>query len=191
MEEILQDVLTELDCSTSLEHNLLKIEAVENFSLDTSWDQTIREYFISSNIVNFLHTYFSDAVFSDKEDLTFTAEDKDNSDFNLIFNYVFKIVYYVIVSYFLFFSLPVSGLKMPEKFYAHKELSSSLFSFNQSYVYFKVYMPLEDCKINFMYKKLSDNEANFKKGSVYVVPYTLCNNISSIKGRHLIFDFSV
>jgi hypothetical protein len=190
METALQSFLDELKVSTSPTCNLLKLEIQENFSYKSFFDQSIREYSISSNLIDFLSIYFSDDIFSGSDSIEFTENDRVNSDFKLLFEYLFKLVYYVVVLYFLFFSLPTTNLKPPSKFKAFKVVSSSIFCFDQSYVYFKVFLPLEDCEADFMYKSSSDNNIVFKKNNLYVIPFTICNNISSIRGRHIIFEFS-
>ena len=191
MEEVLQQLLDELECPTSSKHSLLKINVTENFSYNDFNDQTLREYFIPPSLTNFLSTYFSLDLFSENCDLIFTEEDRINSDFNFVFVYLLSLVYHTITLYFLFFSLPVSNLKLPSKFQAFKTNSSSVFSIEQSHTYFKIFLPLEDCDIAFMYKTPLLEEAKLKKNSLYVVPFTICNNISYIKGRHLTFEFSL
>lgn len=191
MDELLQELLSALECPTSLRHSLLKIDVTENFSYDDFNDKTIREYFIPPSLVNLLFSYFSTSVFSDDNCVTFTEEDKVSSDFNYIFQYLFSIVYYTIIRYFLFFSLPTDNLKFPQAFKVFKSISSSLFDFKQSHVYFKLYIPLEDCDVSFMYKSPFTEGPEFKKNSLYIIPYTICNNIDHIKGKHILFEFSL
>lgn len=190
MEEFLSLFLKDLEQPTSPSHSSLRVCLEEDFDIPLTVDSSLRSYKVSSSLIDFLHHYFSTELFGEDIQIEFTEEDTNQSDFKVIFKYLFDVIYLAITYYYLFFNLPVNNLKVPDKFIAYKTESSSLFSFVESHIYFKVFIPLEDCFVSFMYKNIEKSSVCFERDKVYVVPFTLCNNISSFKGTHLVFNFS-
>jgi hypothetical protein len=190
VETLLNRFSDELGYHTSQSHSLLSISLEENSEVSICDDNSLKAYHLPPVLISFLSEYFSEELFEDASSIDFTEEDKDHSDFKVVFQYLFNIVYLCITSYYLSFNLPVCNLQVSEKFIAYKTDSSSLFSFLDSHVYFKVFVPLEDCHASFMYKNTEQNFVCFKKNNLYVVPFTICNSISCLKGTHLVFNFS-
>jgi hypothetical protein len=190
MEDFVSRFLKDLEHATSPTHSSLRVCLDEDFDIPITVDSSLKSYKVSSSLIDFLHHYFSTELFGEDIQIEFTEEDKNQSDFKAIFKYLFDVIYLATTYYYLFFNLPVNSLKVPDKFTAYKTESSSLFSFVESHTYFKVFVPLENCYVSFMYKNLEKSSVCFEKDKVYVVPFTLCNNISSFKGTHLVFNFS-
>ena len=191
MEDFVSRFLKDLEHATSPTHSSLRVCLDEDFDIPITVDSSLKSYKVSSSLIDFLHHYFSTELFGEDIQIEFTEEDKNQSDFKAIFKYLFDVIYLATTYYYLFFNLPVNSLKVPDKFTAYKTESSSLFSFVESHTYFKVFVPLENCYVSFMYKSPFTEGPEFKKNSLYIIPYTICNNIDHIKGKHILFEFSL
>lgn len=188
MDSLVQAFLDEISLPTSKNNSILNLLPPHSIKHICSDDTTICEYKIPSTLIDFLDTYFCSELFGEDKNLCFSEEDKSESDFKYIFQYLEDYLYVILVTYFLSYNLPVSHLKLLKEFIVYKERSEHRFIFDKSHIYVKLFIPLEDCLISFTYKNLSDNNLILKRDRAYVVPYGLSTSIESIKHKHIVFD---
>jgi len=188
MDSLVQAFLDEISLPTSKNHSILNLLPSTGVKHICSDDTTICEYKIPSTLIDFLDAYFCSELFEEDKSLCFSEEDKNESDFKFIFQYLQDYTYVLLTTYFLSYNLPVSHLKLLKDFIVCKEKSEHRFLFDSSHIYVKLFIPLEDCLISFTYKNLSDNNLILKKSKLYVIPYGLSTSIESIKHKHIVFD---